>query len=136
MNTIAIRRLALGFGLLLQSLSPSVVFGQTSPTVGTPVGVPAAVPEIRMLSQPAVAFGLSTARQTPVIASRASRGSARESLADSIARATRRSLIDLGTETAKEAVLDCLKGDYPGGGMGLLSLPFGRASAHTDHCIQ
>ena len=136
MSTIAIRRLALGFGVLLQSLSLSDVFGQTSPTVGTPVGVPAAAPEIAMLGLPNFAFDHSAARDSLLFPRRASHGAARQSLADSIARATRRSLIDLGTEAAKEAVLDCLKGDYPAGGMGLLSLPFGRASAHTDHCVQ
>lgn len=57
-------------------------------------------------------------------------------LARSIARAASESIVELGTATAKQAVLDCLKGEYPGGGMGSLSLPFGRAAVQTDHCRQ
>ena len=43
-------------------------------------------------------------------------------------------LVELGTAAAKEAIIDCQKGDYPGGGMGLLSLPFGAGGVIADHC--
>jgi len=40
----------------------------------------------------------------------------------------------LGEEVAKAAKGDCLKGEFVGGGMGLLSLPFLAAAALTDKC--
>jgi len=40
----------------------------------------------------------------------------------------------LGTEIAKGAVGDCAKGEYAGGGMGLLSLPFLAAAVLTEKC--
>jgi len=56
------------------------------------------------------------------------------SLARSIALTAKVSLIEQGIEASPQALIDCQKGDYPGGGMGLLSLPFQNASAQTDHC--
>ena len=53
------------------------------------------------------------------------------SLARSIALTAHVSLIDQGIEASRQALIDCQKGDYPGGGMGLLSLPFQNASAQT-----
>ena len=55
-------------------------------------------------------------------------------LARGIASAYRQGLIDLGVKASKEALVECQKGDYPGGGMGLLSLPLARPNAVTDHC--
>jgi len=40
----------------------------------------------------------------------------------------------LGTEVLKSAKGDCLKGEYLGGGMGLLSLPFLAAAALREQC--
>ena len=60
--------------------------------------------------------------------------SAESKLAKSISSAATLSLVELGTSTARQALQDCLKGEYPGGGMGVLSLPQGRPSATTDHC--
>jgi hypothetical protein len=40
----------------------------------------------------------------------------------------------LGSEVQRSAKGDCLKGDYLGGGMGLLSLPFLAAAALRDQC--
>lgn len=40
----------------------------------------------------------------------------------------------LGTEVQRSAKGDCLKGEYAGGGMGLLSLPFLAAAALRDQC--
>lgn len=40
----------------------------------------------------------------------------------------------LGREIARAAHGDCLKGDYAGGGMGLLSLPFWIAAELRDKC--
>ena len=57
-------------------------------------------------------------------------------LASSIAAASTPDIVQRGTAISKQAVLDCLKGDYPGGGMGSLSMPFGRPNALTDHCRQ
>lgn len=55
-------------------------------------------------------------------------------LAKSMAASARESLMDLGVNAARQALIECQKGDYPGGGMGLLSLPFQRPEAQTDHC--
>lgn len=59
-----------------------------------------------------------------------------ERLARSMASGAHRGLLGSGIETAKEALLECQKGDYPGGGMGLLSMPLGRPSSRTDHCFR
>lgn len=40
----------------------------------------------------------------------------------------------LGSTVRRSAKGDCLKGEYPGGGMGLLSLPFLAAAALADQC--
>ena len=40
----------------------------------------------------------------------------------------------LGAEVLKSARGDCLKGEYLGGGMGLLSLPFLAAAALREQC--
>lgn len=40
----------------------------------------------------------------------------------------------LGSEVQRSARGDCLKGEYVGGGMGLLSLPFLAAAALRDQC--
>lgn len=40
----------------------------------------------------------------------------------------------LGSEVQRSAKGDCLKGEYLGGGMGLLSLPFLAAAALRDQC--
>ena len=53
-----------------------------------------------------------------------------------MASGAHRGLLESGIETAKEALLECQKGDYPGGGMGLLSMPLGRPSSRTDHCFR
>lgn len=52
----------------------------------------------------------------------------------SVSAAAKASLVELGVATARQALQDCLDGDYPGGGMGALSLPFGRPTARTAHC--
>ena len=57
-------------------------------------------------------------------------------MASSIAAAGTVDILQRGTAIAKQAVLDCLNGDYPGGGMGLLSMPTARPRARTDHCRQ
>jgi len=59
-----------------------------------------------------------------------------EKLALSIASAANQSFVQSSIEVAKEAILGCQKGDYPGGGMGLLSMPLGRPSSRTDHCFR
>jgi hypothetical protein len=55
-------------------------------------------------------------------------------LGTSIALTARAGIVEQGVATAKEAIQSCQKGDYPGGGLGLLSLPSGRESARTAHC--
>ena len=40
----------------------------------------------------------------------------------------------LGEQVQRSAKGDCLKGEYLGGGMGLLSLPFLAAAALRDQC--
>jgi hypothetical protein len=55
-------------------------------------------------------------------------------LGASIAATAKAGVVEQGVATAKEAIQSCQKGDYPGGGMGLLSLPSGRESARTGHC--
>ena len=58
----------------------------------------------------------------------------RKSLSRSMASAAKVSLLEQGVEASRQALIDCQKGDYPGGGAGLLSMPFANASAQTDHC--
>ena len=55
-------------------------------------------------------------------------------LAASITAAGNDGLLRHGTNIAKRALLDCQSGDYPGGGIGTLSLPDGRAESRTAHC--
>jgi len=55
-------------------------------------------------------------------------------LAKAISASAHASLIDLGVSTARQALIDCQKGDYPGGGMGLQSLPTQQPEAQSDHC--
>jgi hypothetical protein len=57
-------------------------------------------------------------------------------LAAAMTGTARQSITQAGTEAATQALLDCQKGDYPGGGMGSLSLPSHRASARADHCFR
>jgi hypothetical protein len=57
-------------------------------------------------------------------------------LASAIAAAGTVDIVQRGTAIARQAVLDCLKGEYPGGGMGSLSMPLLRPTALTDHCHQ
>lgn len=54
--------------------------------------------------------------------------------AAAIASAGNAGFVEEGTAGSRQAILECNKGDYPGGGMGLLSLPQGRPSATGDHC--
>ena len=51
-----------------------------------------------------------------------------------ISRSAKQSISEQGVATAKQALLDCQKGDYPGGGLGILSMPYQRPNAITDHC--
>lgn len=62
------------------------------------------------------------------------RAPAGDALARSLAAAGRVSLLEQGVSSARQALIECQKGDYPGGGMGLLSLPSQRPEAQTDHC--
>ena len=59
---------------------------------------------------------------------------ARDRLAASMAAAANVDALQAGVERTKEALVECRRGDYPGGGQGVLSLPFARPSARTDHC--
>jgi len=59
-----------------------------------------------------------------------------EKFAKSMSSAANRGLIQSGIEASKEAILECQKGDDPGGGTGLLSMPVGRPSSRTDHCFR
>ena len=121
--------------VLLQVLPLSMAFGQVIPTGDASISAPAVGAEFPRRAVVAVAHERATSGRVHAFTSNTAALSPRQSLANSIARSARRSVIERGTQTAKEAVLDCLKGDYPGGGMGLLSLPFGRSSARTDHCV-
>jgi hypothetical protein len=58
----------------------------------------------------------------------------RRSLATAIHQAAVVGVLEAGVAAAKEALVECQKGEYPGGGMGSLSFPFGRVGAITDHC--
>ncbi len=60
--------------------------------------------------------------------------SEQDRLARGIASAYHPGLIELGVKASKDALLECQKGDYPGGGIGLLSMPLARPNAVTDHC--
>ena len=55
-------------------------------------------------------------------------------LGASIASAASIGILQRGTDIATEALLECQKGSYRGGGMGALSMPFGRPESRTDHC--
>jgi hypothetical protein len=57
-------------------------------------------------------------------------------LAKSLAAAGTQSFVQSGIESSKEALRECRRGDYPGGGSGLLSMPFGRPQSRTDHCFR
>jgi hypothetical protein len=59
---------------------------------------------------------------------------ASSSLGKEISEAAKVGLLDQGVEASREALLDCQKGDYPGGGLGLLSLPFGQVTEQSHHC--
>ena len=58
----------------------------------------------------------------------------RKSLSKSMTSAAKVSVLEQGIEASRQALIDCQKGDYSGGGMGLLSMPFQAASAQSDHC--
>jgi hypothetical protein len=60
----------------------------------------------------------------------------RRPLAKSIAAAANRGLVESGVDAAKAALIERQRDAYPGGGMGLLSMPFARPSARTDHCFR
>jgi hypothetical protein len=64
----------------------------------------------------------------------ASKEGASPSLSKEISEAAKVGLLDQGVEASREALLDCQKGDYPGGGLGLLSLPFGQVTEQSHHC--
>ena len=98
------------------------------------------LPALALASMAALAGDLS--RQLPeraalrpwqVAAAPAGRAPA-DRLSASIAAAARPGWIERGVEGSREALLECNKGDYPGGGMGLMSMPFAKPSALTDHC--
>lgn len=55
-------------------------------------------------------------------------------LGSAIARAGKIDLMQQGIEASRQAILECIKGDYPGGGLGLASMPLARPTARTDHC--
>ena len=57
-------------------------------------------------------------------------------LAKSFAAAGTQSFLQSGIESSIEALRECQRGDYPGGGSGLLSMPFGRPQSRTDHCFR
>lgn len=95
-----------------------------------PPAQPALTPiEIGAPSRPSNA----SARSVGVITS-SERGGYR--LARSMASAASRGVVQSGIEIAKESILECQKGDYPGGGMGLLSMPMGRPASRIDHCFR
>ena len=58
----------------------------------------------------------------------------RNSLSKSMTSAAKVSLLEQGIEASRQALIDCQKGDYSSGGMGLLSMPFQAAAAQGDHC--
>ena len=56
--------------------------------------------------------------------------------AAAIAASAHHGLIDDGVAVARQALLECQHGDYPGGGAGVLSMPFGRPESRTGHCFR
>ena len=55
-------------------------------------------------------------------------------LTAAMAAAANVGVLQSGVARTKEALVECQRGDYPGGGQGVLSLPFARPAARTDHC--
>ena len=82
-----------------------------------------------MQAEPLVAPAVAVANMT-------SSGPRADRWAKSIASSANRGLTQRGVETAKEALIECQRGDYPGGGVGLLSMPIGRPASRTDHCFR
>ncbi len=116
--------------------------GAAEVPVTTELGYPRAHP-----ARPATLSGAGSASLEPVrqqvvgsalsvMPRQASSEYPQSKLASSIAAAGTVDILQRGTAIAKQAVLDCLNGDYPGGGMGLLSMPTARPTARTDHCRQ
>lgn len=90
-----------------------------APTVPASAGEPAPV-----LESEATARAIRDSARRPGLAAQAGRVGAAERAPDQL----------LGEGIAQGARGDCLKGEYLGGGMGVLSLPFLAAAALRDQC--
>lgn len=136
-STRAARPFALSVCLVLVAQTCQVARGQTEPTNTAFASALALAPEVtREVRFSQAHRATASLEPSPSGLGNTSRGSGTERLAVSMAGAARQNLFESGTETARQALLDCLRGDYPGGGMGALSLPFHRPSARTDHCAR
>ena len=103
------------------------------------IGVLTLVAQAIAIAQPVQAQGLPSSRSRSfAAATRLEIGEPTASkearLVQAISQSAMVSIAEHGIAAARQALLDCQKGDYPGGGMGIMSLPFQRPSAATDHC--
>jgi hypothetical protein len=117
---------------------------------GAPVAAPVAAAAINATRPEAVSHAEPAASAPEILPSlmdteatrRAIRASARQpSLTDQLAHARdepRRASVDerLGAAVRSAAKGDCLKGEFPGAGMGLLSLPFLAAALSSGNCAK
>ena len=86
------------------------------------------------LTRPALSLGLAPTGAVWPLPVSTNPSSAADSLARAVAQSAQAGWLERGVATAKEALAECIKGDYPGGGMGLFSMPYLRPSATADHC--
>ncbi len=92
--------------------------------VEAPIAAPAPAPSL--LHSEGTRRAIQMAARAPVLSERAA------SASDAPARETAQQR--LGREVASSAHGNCLKGEYAGGGMGLLSLPFWLAAEASGRC--
>ena len=130
------------FGIALAPLLHLAAIAQSAPT-DAPVNASASNGPAPHLSWSVpILRGDSEATAKPIVLSaddphRGVVGSTRSAdarMAKAIAASAHIGILEQGIASAQQALIDCQKGDYPGGGMGLLSMPYFRPSAITDHC--
>jgi len=84
------------------------------------------MPAPPLLNSEATRQAVRTAARTPLLSERAASASHDPGRENAQQR--------FGREVASTAYGNCLKGEFPGGGMGLLSLPFWLAAETTGKC--
>jgi hypothetical protein len=122
---------------------PTPAVRRAAAAPGAAITAPAVADTAAITPPPAAAQAASVA-EAPLLDSEATRRALRDAgrgplLSERAAAATEAPALrsadeKLGDEVAKAAKGDCMKGEYAGSGMGLLSLPFLAAAALSDKC--